>query len=262
MKAGDTALAELAGAWPIGGEDAEIVAGLCEGSETAFEWLVGRYQNSVYSLVYQILQDRNDAPDTVQEVFLKVYRGIRRFRGECSLKTWIYRIAVHEASNQRRWWSRHRRQELSLETPLSLSDEGGELTLGHTLRDMADSPLQERMNSEMREVVQRALAELPVIYRTVLLLRDVEDLSYEEMAEVLQVRVGTVKSRLARAREALRPLLAPYLEQPEAPETAGAGERSGAARDKTGAVPVRAGAAGAGVVRENRAAMPALREPL
>lgn len=211
MKAGDTVLAELAGTWPISAE-AEILAGLCEGSEAAFDWLITRYQSSVYNLVYQIIDDPNDAPDTVQEVFLKVFRGIRDFKGQSTLKTWIYRIAVHEASNQRRWWSRHRRREISLEAPLSLNnEEGDEKTLGGALMDEGDSPYEIAANTELHATVQRALAEVPLPFRTVVVLRDVEDLSYEEIADVLQVRVGTVKSRLARGREVLRPKLARYL---------------------------------------------------
>ncbi len=213
MKAGETASLEMAGTWPVSGE-AEIVAGLCEGSARAFDWLISRYQASVYNLVYQIIEDRNDAPDTVQEVFLKVFRGIRDFKCQCSLKTWIYRIAVHEASNQRRWWSRHRRRELSLETPLSLTnEENDDRTVGSGLVDEGESPYQSASNGELHALVQQALAEVPAAFRAVVVLRDIEDLSYEEIAEVLDLRVGTVKSRLARGREALRPRLAPYLEQ-------------------------------------------------
>lgn len=211
-------MAEMASTWLLGGDDADLLVGLREGSDTAFDWLVNRFQAPVYNLVYQLLDDPNDAPDTVQEVFLKVYRGIRDFRGECSLKTWIYRIAVNEASNQRRWWGRHRRRELSLETPLALNEEGEQTTLASTLTDDAASPYQEAANQELRAAVQGALAEIPVVFRGVVILRDVEDLSYEEIAEVLRIRVGTVKSRLARGREFLRPKLARYLEthQPQA----------------------------------------------
>lgn len=223
-------MAEMASTWVLGGDDADLLDGLREGSDAAFDWLVNRFQASVYNLVYQLLDDPNDAPDTVQEVFLKVYRGIRDFRGDCSLKTWIYRIAVNEASNQRRWWGRHRRRELSLETPLALNEEGDETTLASTLTDDAVSPYQEAANQELRAAVQGALAEIPVVFRSVVILRDVEDLSYEEIAEVLRIRVGTVKSRLARGREFLRPKLARYLEthrsQAEAAEGAEAPVRA------------------------------------
>lgn len=208
----------MASTWLLAGEDAEMLAGLREGAESAYDWLITRFQASVYNLVYQLLEDPNDAPDTVQEVFLKVFRSIRDFKGNCSLKTWIYRIAVNEASNQRRWWGRHRRRELSLETPLALTDDGGETTLGTTLVDGLESPYQQAVNRELHAAVQRALAEIPVVFRTVVILRDVEDLSYEEIAEVLQIRVGTVKSRLARGRDFLRPKLERYLDRREAAE--------------------------------------------
>lgn len=214
---GEKALAEMASTWVLGGDDADLMAGLREGSDAAFDWLVHRFQASVYNLVYQSLEDPNDAPDTVQEVFLKVYRGIRDFRGECSLKTWIYRIAVNEASNQRRWWGRHRRREMSLETPLALNDEGEEATLASSMVDNAlATPYEEAANEELRAAVQSALAEVPLVFRTVVILRDIEDLSYEEIAEVVRIRVGTVKSRLARGREFLKPKLARYLDKHEA----------------------------------------------
>lgn len=210
-------MADLASAWPLTGDDAECVARLREGSQPAFDWLFARYHASVYNLAYQLLDDPNDAADTVQEVFLKVFRGIQAFRGDCSLKTWIYRIALHEASNQRRWWRRHRRRELSLEAPLAAAGpESDPVTVGQALVDGARSPYEQVMSAELRGAVQSALAELPVVFRTVVVLRDIEDLSYEEIAEVLQVRVGTVKSRLARGREALRARLARHLDIPEA----------------------------------------------
>ncbi len=216
-EAGETALADLASAWPLAGEDSEFVAGLREGSAEAFDWLFARYQASVYNLVHQLVEDPNDAADTVQEVFLKVFRGVRSFRGECSLKTWIYRIAVHEASNQRRWWRRHRRRELSLEAPLAAAGQEHEPpTVGHSLVDDGRSPFEQAESAELRATIQQALAELPAAFRAVVVLRDVEDLSYEEIAEVLEVRVGTVKSRLARGRETLRAKLVPYLNPSEA----------------------------------------------
>lgn len=217
IRAGERALVEMASPWPLVGEEGEFIAGLREGSEPAFDLLVSRYQSSVFNLVYRLLDDPNDAPDTVQEVFLKVFRGIRQFKGDCSLKTWIYRIAVHEASNQRRWWSRHRRRELSLEAPLKLSlDDGGEVTVGNMLVDEGESPQDQAAAAELHAAVQNALAQMPAPFRAVVVLRDVEELSYEEIAEVLGIRVGTVKSRLARGREALRPRLARYLNREEA----------------------------------------------
>ena len=99
-------MGELASAIGVRTEEASVVAELKAGSEEAFSWLITHYNQPVYSLVYRIVDDPADAADTTQEVFIKVFRGIKRFDGRSSLKTWIYRIAVHEASNRRRWWFR------------------------------------------------------------------------------------------------------------------------------------------------------------
>ena len=106
--AGATSVSELASAIGVRGEESAIVAELKAGSEDAYAWLIAQYHQPIYSLVYRLLDDPSDAPDTTQEVFLKVFRGMKRFHGESSLKTWIYRIAVHEALNRRRWWFRHK----------------------------------------------------------------------------------------------------------------------------------------------------------
>src|SRR3954467_188658 len=126
-----TTVGDLAGAIPVRAEEASIITELRAGSDDAYAWLIAHYHQPIYSLVYRILNDPADAADTTQEVFLKVFRGIGRFNGEASLKTWIYRIAIHEASNQRRWWFRHKRKECSMEPAESSSaeSEGRELGL-------------------------------------------------------------------------------------------------------------------------------------
>src|SRR5438552_4399540 len=114
--AGETAMAELARALGFrASEEASVVAELKAGSEEAYAWLIQHYHQPVYSLVYRMVSDPADAADTTQEVFLKVFRGINRFHGQSSLKTWIYRIALHEASNNRRWWFRHKGRETSVD---------------------------------------------------------------------------------------------------------------------------------------------------
>src|SRR4029079_14299684 len=113
-----TAVGYLASTFGAEHDEASVIAELRAGSEEAYAGLISHYHQPVYSLVYRILNDPADAADTTQEVFLKVFRGIKRFHGDASLKTWIYRIAVHEASNQRRWLFRHKRKEDSMETPL------------------------------------------------------------------------------------------------------------------------------------------------
>jgi RNA polymerase sigma-70 factor (ECF subfamily) len=202
-------VSDLASAIGVRTAEAAIVAELKAGSEDAFEWLIAHYNQPVYSLVYRILDDPSDAADTTQEVFLKVFRGIMKFNADSSLKTWIYRIALHEASNQRRWWFRHKVRETSIEP---VDGEHSVLGIKDTLVDEGKSPLQNAYDEELRARVETELKALTEPYRTTVILRDIEELSYEEIAEVMQTSLGTVKSRLVRGREALRKRLERHLE--------------------------------------------------
>jgi RNA polymerase sigma-70 factor (ECF subfamily) len=190
--------------------DIAVVAELKAGSEDAYAWLIQHYQHQVYSLVYRILSDPADAADTTQDVFIKVFRGIQRFNGASSLKTWVYRIAVHEASNRRRWWFRHKARETSIE-PAGDESDTGSLSLAEALADDGASPYETLMQQELRARVEEELRHIREPYRTAVVLRDLEELSYEEIAEVTETSLGTVKSRLIRGREALRKRLEPYL---------------------------------------------------
>jgi RNA polymerase sigma-70 factor (ECF subfamily) len=155
-----------------------------------------------------MVSDPADAPDTTQEVFLKVFRGMKHFNGESSLKTWIYRIALHEASNRRRWWFRHKARETSiepLENPALPSS-----AMKDCLADDAESPFDRFAHEEVRTRVEDELRKVPEPYRTAVILRDLEEMSYEEIAEVTQVSLGTVKSRLTRGRQALKERLTAY----------------------------------------------------
>ena len=203
-------MSDLASAMGVRTAEAAIVAELKAGSEEAFEWLIAHYNQPVYSLVYRLLDDPSDAADTTQEVFIKVFRGIRNFKADSSLKTWIYRIAVHEASNQRRWWFRHKGQETSIEQQVGA--EQSSLGIKDTLVDESKSPLQNASDEELRARVETELKALTEPYRTTVILRDLEELSYEQIAEVMQTSLGTVKSRLVRGREALRKRLERHLE--------------------------------------------------
>ena len=205
-------MANLASAVSGRAEEASIVAELKAGSDEAYAWLIAHYHQPVYGLIYRILNDPADAADTTQEVFLKVFRGIKRFHGEASLKTWIYRIAIHEASNQRRWWFRHKRRETTMEAELPDSD-GQSLLLKETLVDEHDSPFDCAAHEEIRSKVEEELARVPEPYRTTVVLRDIEGLAYEEIAEILQISLGTVKSRLMRGRFALKQRLEAYARQ-------------------------------------------------
>lgn len=184
------------------GQEAAFVAELQAGSEEAFAYLLAVYQNPVYDLISHIVANPADAGDVLQEVFVKVFKKVGQFHGESSLKTWIYRIAVHEASNHRRsWLRRFRREPVSLDA--STMDP-------RTDRSQTDTPYQLLEKAERQERVRRALASLAQPYRTVVVLREIEGLSYEEIAEVLGIAEGTVKSRLLRGRELLRRKLAGF----------------------------------------------------
>jgi RNA polymerase sigma-70 factor (ECF subfamily) len=194
-------------------EEATLVAELQTGSEQAFAQLIDRYHQPLYSLIARSLQDPADAADITQEVFLKVFRSIRGFHGEASLRTWLYRIALREASNQRRWWSRHKHQEIALDAPCCsrcATDAAGDAqSLGSTLADAGSSPFDQAAQHEVRERVEAALRQVPEAFRAVVVLREIEGFAYEEIADILQVNLGTVKSRLMRGRAALRAVLAP-----------------------------------------------------
>jgi RNA polymerase sigma-70 factor (ECF subfamily) len=212
--AGATTLGDLASA--IGArshEEAAIVAELKAGSETAYAWLIGEFQQPVYGLVYRVVNDPADAADTTQDVFLKVFRGMKHFHGGSSLKTWIYRIALHEAANRRRWWFRHKAKEMSIEPAESDRPSAGENATQMALTDHADSPFDSVAHHEVQHRVEEELRHVPEPYRTTLILRDLEEMSYEEIAEVLEISLGTVKSRLTRGRDALRQRLAPYVRE-------------------------------------------------
>ncbi|MFI5089117.1 MAG: RNA polymerase sigma factor [Terriglobales bacterium] len=208
LAAGVAALGDLASAFPVRGEEASILTELKSGSEEAYAWLIDRFHQPVYGLVYRMLNDPADAADTTQEVFLKVFRGMRRFQGEASLKTWIYRIAIHEASNHRRWWFRHKGRETSMEQEATRTT-----VIRETLVDPGRSPFDNVAQEEVRAKVEAELRLVQEPYRTTVILRDIEGLSYEEIAEILEVSLGTVKSRLMRGREALKKRLAAYAQE-------------------------------------------------
>ncbi|HVB55675.1 MAG TPA: sigma-70 family RNA polymerase sigma factor [Candidatus Acidoferrales bacterium] len=198
-------MSELARSLPWGRDEAELVTGLQSGSEAAFDYLVTYYHGSVYNLVYGILSDSADAADATQEVFLHAFRGIHGFRRGSSLKTWLYRISVRQALNHRRWNWRHHRQQVSI--------DGGEEGKGPMLeiQDAEATPFEQCATHEMQATVRRALAAVPTLFRSAVILRDLEGLSYEEVAEVLEVSVGTVKSRILRGRRLLKDVLNPVL---------------------------------------------------
>jgi RNA polymerase sigma-70 factor, ECF subfamily len=203
----DLTMGNIASALTLQPDEAALIAELQAGSEEAFAWLIARFHQPIYSLLARTVHDRADAADLTQEVFVKVFRGVGRFHGESSLRTWIYRIALHEASNQRRWWMRHKQQEVPIEQEIGESDCGSALKLKETLVDPGESPFEIALHEENRARVEAALSQVPEPFRTTLILRDIEGFVYEEVAEIQAVNLGTVKSRLVRGRALLKAIL-------------------------------------------------------
>jgi RNA polymerase sigma-70 factor (ECF subfamily) len=209
--AGATSLGDLTSALGIRAEEASIVTDLKAGSEDAYAWLIGEFHQPIYSVIYRMVSDPSDAADTTQEVFLKVFRGMKHFHGESSLKTWIYRIAVHEASNRRRWWFRHKAHETSMEPVETTFDSAR--AIERMLVDTKESPFDSVAHEEVRVRVEEELRKVSEPFRTAVILRDLEEMSYEEIAEITQVSLGTVKSRLTRGRQALKQRLVSYIRE-------------------------------------------------
>jgi RNA polymerase sigma-70 factor, ECF subfamily len=200
-------MGNLASALTLQSDEAALVEELRAGSEEAFAWLLARYHQPIFSLLARTVHDRADAADLTQEVFVKVFRGVGGFQGQSSLRTWIYRIALREASNQRRWWVRHKQREIPIEQEVTEGESGTPVRLKELLVDPAESPFETALHAENRERVERALSLVPEPFRTTLILRDIEGFVYEEVAEMQGVNLGTVKSRLVRGRAYMKTLL-------------------------------------------------------
>lgn len=183
--------------------EAGLIDQCCRGDQVAFGQLVARHQGMVYNLAARLLGDAEEARDLAQDVFLTVHRMLPTFRGQSSLKTWIYRIVVNQSRNRLRWWRRRRRdRSIAIET-LGPAD-AARLAVGE--RNGA-SPYELVKRHEREARVQAALLAISFDHRAVLLLKEVEEMSCDEIAAALGLPEGTVKSRLSRAREALRAVL-------------------------------------------------------
>src|SRR5215472_13929291 len=203
-------MSDWASALSWGRDESQLVTELQAGSETAFDWLVNHYHAPVYNLALGMLGDTADAADAAQEVFLKAFKGICSFRQGSSLKTWLYRIAIREALNHRRWFKRHLLKNVSIDA------EPQEGCTPLDIEDLSATPFDQLAAHEIQEAVQGALLKVPEVFRSAVILRDIEGLSYEEVAEVLDCSVGTVKSRILRGRRALKEILEPLLAEPSA----------------------------------------------
>lgn len=182
----------------VGGREAALIQRCAAGDEDACSELVAEHQRMVYQLSLNLLGDHNEALDLSQEVFLRVFRTLHGFRGQSALRTWIYRIVVNQARNRQRWWRRrHRSQQVSLDEHINAH---GELPAPGN----GGSPDRILGQKQLAERIRESLDRLPFDQRTAIVLREIDGLSYEEIGFSLGIAVGTVKSRLARAREALR----------------------------------------------------------
>ena len=187
--------------------DSEFVDRLRSGDGEAFDTLITRYSGDIYSLLYRMTGDREEAGDLTQETFLSALKAIRSFRGEAELKTWLFRIALNHSRNRFRWWKRRKRNEtISLDKPIG----EGTATVSDTIADDAETPEQAMLRSESRRRLAAAVNSLPEIFRETIILCDIQGLGYEEIAHALEINVGTVKSRIARGREQLRKKLSDF----------------------------------------------------
>src|SRR6202142_2773614 len=173
--AGAITVGDLASA--IGGrtEESAVIAELKAGSEEAYSWLIGQFHQPIYSLICRIVNDPSDAADTTQDVFLKVFRGMKHFHGESSLKTWIYRIALHEAANRKRWWFRQKAKETSIE-PMESEGAMKADAMQTALTDQHESPFDHVVHNEVRKRVDAELRKVAEPYRTTLILPDLEEM--------------------------------------------------------------------------------------
>ena len=182
-------------------EDDAFLDALRAGDSTAFEMLVDRYSSDIYALLYRLTDDPSDASDLTQDTFLRALRSVKGFRGDASLKTWLFRIAINESRNRFRWWKRRRRDvTVSLDVTIGDSDQ----TLHDTLADHSESPEDSALAREREVKLGEALGQLKEVYREAVVLCDIEGLSYEETATALGLNIGTVKSRISRGRDELR----------------------------------------------------------
>ena len=180
-----------------GASDAECVQRVQEGESDAFETLVRRHQKTIFNLVYRMLGDYDEAAEMTQETFLSAYRSIDRFRGEANFSTWLYRIAINHATTRRKSVATWQQRSV----PLDQTED---------IRDRQLNPEERAAQKDVQDKVQSALNSLDPEDATVILLRDLQDTPYEEVARILEVPLGTVKSRLHRARQALKARLAPH----------------------------------------------------
>jgi len=182
--------------------DRSLVARFKKGDETAFDEMVTRYWDRIYAMVLQLLRNTQDAEEVTQDAFIRAHRGLDKFRGDSSFSTWLYQIATNLARNRYwYWWRRKRDRSISFDQPVNGESE---TTLAELFPSEVETPEDVAVTNEFQDRVAEAMELLNAKHREVLVLRNVRNLSYEEIADKLGISIGTVKSRIARARESLR----------------------------------------------------------
>jgi RNA polymerase sigma-70 factor (ECF subfamily) len=191
-------------------EEALFVARLRANEGDAYDELVREFHGGIFQVAARMLNDPGEAADVTQDIFVKVFRNISRFRGQSSLKTWIYRIALSEVLNRLRWSKRRfRHRTFSIdEDPVDTESGNG---TGFQLPDNGPTPEAALARAEQNEAIRQGLARLSRRYRSIIVLRDIQGFSYDEIAEILGISIGTVKSRLARGRKELKKQLMQHL---------------------------------------------------
>lgn len=185
-----------------GSEDHELIRRFKDGDDSAFDRLVEKYTGRAYQIAYGVLGSKEDAEEVAQDVFTRIYRALPKFRGDSQFTTWMYRIAMNLARNKYRWnKSRGSNRKISIDAPLSGDEDDN-----RTFEIEEDRPTPDR-TADLNEFEKRAMEELhklPELYREALVMRNVDEMSYDRIASILGCKLGTIKSRIARAREELR----------------------------------------------------------
>jgi RNA polymerase sigma-70 factor, ECF subfamily len=177
--------------------DTVFLERLRAGESNAFDILINRYSGDIYTLLFRLTENEEDARDLTQETFLSAIKAVHKFRGDADLKTWLYRIAINESRNRFRWWKRRK-----VDVTFSLDED--ENPLSEKIHSTSENPEMATLRRERENLLRKALQQLPSKFKEVVILRDIEGFSYEEIANALETNVGTVKSRIARGREELR----------------------------------------------------------
>lgn len=193
----------LAGGLSSSHSDAEtlFIEKLKSGDEAAFNTLFERFGTHIYGLLLRITNDPEEASDLTQETFLRALQGIKKFRGDSGVRTWLFRIAINQSRNRFRWWKRRKKHKT---VSLDASQHDSDAPFSDGFRDQGLNPEENVLRIERRGLILEAIKELPVLYKEAIVLCDIEGLSYVEISRVLEIGLGTVKSRISRGRRELR----------------------------------------------------------